>query len=184
MAALPGITLLVVTIWILKDALIPAPQPSIEEARQKIALARARWDARPFSHYRLVYQISSGHLYIGSNCQRDLEISNEELVQVYRDDCPKWSGGTSVTAIFKLFMGNKPSTAVSTTGPGVPTMTPYVPLPTPTGSLSCPRVIVASYDSEYGYPHSIKTEIVGRVCSSLMMDVNYAVKIISLTPIP
>ena len=191
LVALLVTTLLVVTIWVINDSLAASPRARLEAARREITAAQARWDARPFSHYRLVYQVSSGNVDIDNDCQRDLEISNEEVVQVYRDDCPEWSGGTSVTAIFWLFDRYRPSTAVMPTlRPGDPTKTPIVvpfPVSTGIGPVACADVIVASYDPKYGYPHSIKTELVigpGGGCSYSVVEAPYTVEIISLTPLP
>jgi hypothetical protein len=159
---------LVIAISIVRDALVTSPQ----ESAQEFAAAQARWERRPFSHYRLVSEISSNNPSVGIGCQRDLEIQDEQVINVFRNDCPDWLGGMTVTDIFRLFRGYVPYTAV---------------LPTPTGPKPCPVVIVANFDSHFGYPYSIETQTSLRESGSCFFiggPPEYKVKIISLTPIP
>lgn len=47
--------------------------------------ARARWDARPFMHYRLVTEHSGG---LGA-CRQDVEVQRERVVAVLANDCAR-----------------------------------------------------------------------------------------------
>src|SRR5574341_2033156 len=51
--ALAGVVVLVIATFVVIDALVTSPQET------ELAAAQARWERRPFSHYRLVCEISS-----------------------------------------------------------------------------------------------------------------------------
>ena len=168
----------------LVDALVISPQ----EAAQAFADAQRRWDGRPFSHYRLVSESSSNDPSVGLGCQRDLEIQNEQVIHVFRNDCPGWLDGMTVTDIFSLFRGYSPQTVgvPSTSPPGRPVPTPHTPMPTPPGPKLCSVVLVASFDSQFGYPHSIETQTKPGIDGCVMLGdaPKYKVRILSLAPIP
>ena len=55
-----------------------------------LAAARARWQAQPLAHYRLVVRESTG----AGDCRQDLEISAEQIVRVRENQCvhvPGWT---------------------------------------------------------------------------------------------
>jgi hypothetical protein len=164
------------------EALTTSP----EKSYQALASAQAQWERRPFSHYRLVSEVSTSFPLPITGCQRDLEIQNEQVIYVFRNDCPDWSEAMTVTDIFRLFGGNVPSTVDlrPSPRPGIPTPTAYIPRPTPTGLKPCQNVIVANFDGQLGYPHSIETQIELDRCFILNGPPQYRVKILSLVPIP
>ena len=67
--------------------------PSAVARTESWEQAQRRWDARPFTHYRMVVQAPSW-------CRMDLEINDERVVKVYQNTCPH--PPQSVTELFKL----------------------------------------------------------------------------------
>ena len=193
-------TLLVVlasgaALTILAAMLVDGLATSPREAAHEFAAAQARWDGRPFSHYRLVSQFSSNNPSVGHGCRRDLEIQGEQIIQVFQNTCPGWSEGMTVTDIFRLFRRYVPQTAklLPTPLPGSPTPTPY-PQNSTLGkwvraSDGCSYYfVIADYDAQLGYPHQIETQLryisASGTFSCLAIDPpRYVVTILLLTPI-
>lgn len=115
--------------------LAPAAVGSASET--DLAAARARWQARPFSGYRLVVQEETG----ASSCRQTVEVRDEKIERVLENRCvrlPSWT----VTNLFTW--AEQSSDARSRCYPSAITCVCYK-----TYSLR------ASYDPQLGYPRSI-----------------------------
>ena len=103
----------------------------------EFAAARARWDARPFTSYRLVVQEQTE----ASSCRQASEIRAEKIDRVLENRCVRLASWT----VSNLFLWAEQASAVpSRCYPSAVTCVCY--------KISSLR---ANYDSVLGYPHSV-----------------------------
>ncbi len=97
---------------------------------------RERWSTEGPDHYRLV---ASYQWEIMGGCSEDVEVLNEAVIAVYRSDC---GGVLTVSRIFDMFQ--------DFVGPGRTR-------PTVSGEQCTNYLVTAVFDSQFGYPHSMRS---------------------------
>jgi len=109
-----------------------------ETPAQRRQQAIERWQARPFTSYRITIRVEYG----GNACTQELETEGEQLNRVVANSCRvSWIGMTTVMRLFEVSaLLDKPT-----------------PCYTQAQACSCLRVLQQpiSYDANQGYPSTI-----------------------------
>ena len=146
---------------------------------QSLAAARALWDRRPFSRYRMVTEHTGGL----ETCRQDVEVWDERVVAVLSNTCPR-----SPMTVVNLFLEIERYilTIGGQCGPN---------------GCACdgPIGVDVVYDSRLGYPRRLKVRskpeqrwqypaywrrlLSGGGCTLIGFD-GPAIEVVSLTPLP
>lgn len=121
----------ILAVGLLAAALFATPEPS---TAAQLEDARARWEARPFSRFRMVSR--------AGDCQQIAEFTRERFLYVKRQNC--FDTVRSVERLFRLIEG------ASTWGLDGPRCAP--------SGCACAekRRVYAIYHERYGYPIAIR----------------------------
>ncbi len=119
-----------------------APRPAPQAA--DLAAARARWQARPFSAYRLTLTIYEPGPPGG--CQQELVIRDEQVARVIRNACQRYRDPMTVSDLFTSIAADPQRITMMS---GLDSCQ--------VGSV-CLRVreVQVTYDSLLGYPHMLR----------------------------
>jgi hypothetical protein len=120
-----------------------ATRPSPQAA--DLAAARARWQARPFTAYRLTLTLYEPAGPPGG-CQQEFVIRDEQVAEVIRDECQRYRNSMTVSDLFTILEPH-PEYATSMTIKGFCTV-----------GRECLRVreVQVFYDPVLGYPRTLR----------------------------
>jgi hypothetical protein len=180
----------------------PGAPATPQELAREFTAAQTHWAQRPFSHYRLVSELTfaEGQPPQPQRCQQDLEVLSEKVITTFQDTCPPGPRLT-VTDMFYIFFLYVPSQPMffgllATPLPGRPVPTPHVSRTPADQWIIAPDkchqyYVTADFDAQLGYPHHIETQLESRADSNACFVENIngmpqyqGVTIVSLTPLP
>jgi hypothetical protein len=128
---------------LLLTAIVLAIVSSIHLDAWQFALARQRWDARPFSRYQLVLEHSFTATERGQTvlrCQQTIEVEAERIRRIVSSTCAPHLTVTTIFARFEPHVTNP--VTLRRCGPG--------------GCTCYASQVIADYDSDLGYPEHIR----------------------------
>lgn len=138
MAQLPKYWLVTVPASLVLACLLLSVFSWSETPAQRRQQAMQRWQARPFTNYRITIRVEYG----GNACTQELETAGEQLNRVVANSCRvSWIGMTTVMRLFEVSaLLDRPT-----------------PCYTQAQACSCLRVLQQpiAYDASLGYPATI-----------------------------